>query len=67
MRGFFFLFEKAQIQKDTFPYLFIWEWIKCIEIWNYPSDNYNLWNIKLSNEAPINQSNWKYINKKYNH
>jgi hypothetical protein len=54
MKDFFFL-KKTQIKKYTFPCLFIWEWTKCIEIWNYPSDNYDLWNIKLS---CLNQLRW---------
>lgn len=46
-------FGKTQIQKDTFSFLFAWESAKQIPIWNYPSDNYNLWNLKFSS---LNQS-----------
>jgi hypothetical protein len=34
------------IEKDTFPFLFTWESIKQISIWNHPKDD--LWKFKLS-------------------
>jgi hypothetical protein len=37
---------------------FIQEWRKQIPIWNCPSDEYNLWNLKLSY---LNQLQWIII------
>jgi len=41
-----FFNKKTKIQKDFFPFLFIWIWAKHIPIWNYSICD-NLWNIKL--------------------
>jgi hypothetical protein len=40
-------FKKIRIWKNTISCFFTWEWAKQILVWNYLSDNYNLWNLKL--------------------
>jgi len=41
--------KKTQLRNDVISRLFASEWAKQILIWNYPNDNYNLWNLKLLN------------------
>jgi hypothetical protein len=48
--------KKKYIQEYTIPCLFTWEWPK--QIWNYSSDDYDLWNLKLSY---LNQFWWIII------
>jgi hypothetical protein len=52
--------KKTQIQKHAIPCLFTWQWAKQIRVWNYPSDDYNIWNLKLSH---LNQFWWIIITK----
>jgi hypothetical protein len=54
--------KKTQIQKDTFPCFFIWEWAKKILIWNHPMYD-DSWNLKLSNLKPtlMNHHHWNNL------
>jgi hypothetical protein len=54
--------KKTQIQKYAIPCLFTWQWAKQIRVWNHPSDDNNLWNLKLSH---LNQFRWIIITKNW--
>jgi hypothetical protein len=40
------------MKRHIFPCFFIWGWIKHVFVWNCPSDNYDLWNLKLTYLKP---------------